>query len=195
MNSLIQKLKADCDSVGYGRKKWWADQLGIPPLTLSHWLGGRQRPNGQHVFIIKEFFDQKEDDKKFTVWKEFLWGSYYTGKSVPQEILPIILLEILSSSRLDSRTLALLSRYIERESPKFDVPESGKLRNRLGWLLEISGQKALFSPDKSVRNSTLLKISDKSRELKKYLHQYQTPLGKKWHLADCPLDEIKKSLP
>lgn len=193
--SMIGRLKQDCFIKGYGRKTWWAEQLGIPPLTLSHWLAGRQRPNGQHTLRIKEILDQEERDKQLEVWEDYLWDCYYGGQAIPTKILPAVILQVLSISSVDSRTLALLSRTVERERPTFDIPESGEFRNRLGWLLEVSEHKVPFLPDRSIKTQALLSLSSQSSGMKRYLNHYQTPSGKKWRIYDCPLDSLKRSLP
>jgi len=191
----MEDLKSDCSHHGYGRKKWWADQLGIPPLTLSHWLAGRQRPNGKNALGIRNILKQGEDDERRTIWKEYLWESYYGGEKISGKILPLVILEILSLSTLDSRSLGLLSRLVEQERPSFPIPHRGPLKNRLGWLLEISGQKTSISPDRSVPNQSLLPSSLQSASLAKHFLRFQTNLGKKWRVFDCPLGSIKASLP
>ncbi len=195
MNSIIENLQKDCNFHGYGRKKWWANQLGIPPLTLSHWLAGRQKPNARHSMFIHEIFQQNEKEKELQIFKEYFWDCYYQGKPVPPKIFPAILLQILSSSLLDSRTLALLSRLVEKNQPTFEIPESGKIKNRLGWLLEISGQPTPFPVDRSINTQTLLHLSTKIPHFKKYSQQYQTQVGKKWRVYDVPLNTLKQSLP
>ncbi len=190
---LLRQIKSDCAHYGYGRKKWWADQLGVPPLTFSHWLAGRQKPNGKHALLLEEMLYQGERDKRRKTWKEYLWDCYYSGESISSKILPAVILEILSLSYLDSRTLALLSHVVEREKLVLEEPSSNKLKNRVGWLLEISGQKAPFKPARS-SSHFLLPLSPKRPKLVKYLGRYQTAAGMKWRLQDCPLDKLKASL-
>lgn len=192
---VIEKLKKDCLRHGYGRKKWWADLLGVPPLTLSHWIAGRQNPNGKNSLQILTLLKQVEKDTQGEAWKESLWDAYYSGQPIPSKILSMIILEILSLSGVDSRTLALLSRLIERFHPEISAPDKPGLKNRLGWLMEISGQKPHFAPYCAAGTQTLFKLFPQSGRLKKYLRHYQTPLGKKWRLYDCPLQSIKDSLP
>lgn len=192
---VLRQIKSDCAHHGYGRKKWWADKFGVPPLTFSHWLAGRQKPNGKHALLMKEILDQNESNKRRKTWKENLWDCYYAGESIPSKILSGIILEILSMSCLDSRTLALLSHFVEREklTLTLEEPSSNRLKNRLGWLLEVSGQKAAFKPVRSPRE-ILLPFSPGRPQLGKYLCRYQTAVGKKWRLYDCPLDQLKASL-
>lgn len=191
---VVERLKKDCTTHGYGRKTWWARQLGVPPLTLSHWLAGRQKPNGRNSLKISEAFKHVQEESHKKAWKEYLWDAYYTGQPIPEKILPLIILEILSRSSLDSRTAALLSHFIERAHPDIPTPDTPELRNRLGWLLEMTGLKPTFAPDRSAGLQTLLKLFPRSRQLKKYLRRYQTRWGRKWYLYDCPLETLKASL-
>lgn len=195
MSPLLEELKKDLTQHGYGRRKWWADRLGIPPLTLSHWLADRQRPNGKNALAIRNILGQLEDDERRAIWKEYLWESYYSGEKIPKRILPVLILEILSLSTLDSRSLSLLSRLVEKERPRFPIPSQGRLKNRLGWLLAVSGQAVPFAPDLSLPSQSLLPSSLQSSQLEKYFRRFQTGLGKKWRIYDCPLDSIKASLP
>ncbi len=192
---LLKKLQKDCLVHGYGRKKWWADQLGIPPLTLSHWLAGRQQPNGNHALMIQEVLQENEKKYDGVVWKNYLWDTYYLGEKVPAKILPLIILNVLSLPTIDTRTLALLSRFVEKYHPIFETPLSAQNNNRLGWLIEISGQKAQFKPEQRRHNREILPLTSRSKAFRHYLEKQQTPLGKKWHLFDCPLDTTKASLP
>lgn len=192
---ILKQLQKDCANHGYGRKKWWADQLGIPPLTLSHWLAGRQQPNGTHALRIRDILQESEKKQEGTAWKNYLWDSYYLGEAVPVKILPLIILTVLSLPVIDTRTLALLSRLVEKHHPVIDSPTSSTLRNRLGWLLEVSGQKAPFKPEQLFHDRELLPLTSETREFRRYLKKQRTPLGRKWHLLDCSLDTTKASLP
>lgn len=193
-SSLIDEVRRDCASHGYGRKKWWADQLDIPPLTLSHWLAGRQQPNGAHALRIQEIFQKSKKNKEDTAWKNYLWDAYYLGETVPIRILPLIISNVLSLPTVDSRTLALLSRLVEKYRPTFEIPSMGAPKNRLGWLLEVSAQKAPFKPEQLPNDRAFLSLASKTREFLRYLKKQQTPLGRKWHLFDCPIEATKESL-
>lgn len=196
IKALFSHLEQDCQLHGLGRKKWWAHQLGIPPLTFSHWLAGRQQPNGEHTLHIKALLDQIEKDKALQGWKDLLWDSYYSHQIIPDKIFPMILFEVLSMSSLDSRTLALLSRYIEKGDPlQFPSTFPKQLINRIGWLLEVSGLKAPFLPDKSLKIDYLLQHSEGPSGLNQHIRHFRTSTGKRWKLYDCPLDPLKDSLP
>jgi hypothetical protein len=195
LQELVKQLKNDCAAHGYGRKKWWADQLGVPPLTLSHWFSGRQNPNGESALGIKNILTMNQQDKKAEEFKGYLWGSYNRNEIPPPFLASEVVLGVLSKTTLDSRTLALLSVFSEKTKPSFNLPVSGFLKNRLGWLLEVSGQKSPFTPESSLPAQDILENSDRSSGMKKYLRRFQTKLGKKWKLYDCPLKEMKESLP
>ncbi len=124
---------------------------------------------------------------------EVLWKSYYDQKRFPVYFLPNIILTILSRTELNSRLLALLSLIIQKVPLHFSIPSNLKLRNRLGWLLEISGKTASFSPAVSTQN--LLENTSRSEGMKKYFRNFQTSEGKKWKIYDCPLNQLKESLP
>ena len=196
MNSpLIKELKQDCASHGYGRKKWWANQLGIPALTLSHWLAGRQQPNGLHALTIQEILQKNKKGGEDTAWKNYLWDAYYLNEIIPIKILPLIILNVLSLPTVDPRTLTLLSHFVEKCHPTFEIPSMGGLKNRLGWLLEVSGQKASFKPDRLPHDQILLSLTSKTREFLRYLRKQQTSSGRKWYLFDCSLETTKALLP
>ena len=194
MESLVHHLKLDCRRHGRGRKAWWARRLGVPPLTLSHWLAGRQAPNADHGLAIRDTLDQMEHEFHHQPWKDYLWDCYYLSQTVPAKILPLVILEVLLSPGLDTRTLALLSRFVERESPNLLEPRSGLLHNKVGWLLEVSGVKPKFHPDKSAPIQMLGRFSSLSPQLKRHLARYQTAIGKKWRVHDCSMKELKGSL-
>ncbi|MDO8519668.1 MAG: hypothetical protein Q7T11_05855 [Deltaproteobacteria bacterium] len=194
LTELVRQVANDCAQHGYGRKRWWADKLQVPPLTLSHWLAGRQNPDGGHALAIKSYFDAKENDRRAEKSRLILWQSYYGHEKIPSFLLPNFILDALSKTSLDSRTLALLSVFVEHTDCPFEEPE-GKLKNRLGWLLEVSGRRAPFKPQKSSPRQDILESGLHSPRLKKYLRGFQTQWGKKWSISDCPLDEMKESLP
>lgn len=195
LNSLLQGVKKDCLAQGYGRKKWWADRLDVPPLTLSHWLAGRQRPSGEHSLEIRETLDWLQQDQMAGRWQDFLWDAYYAGEAIPKRLMPDLILLILSKNRVDSRTLALLSLITEKPTVNLPIAELPSIQNRIGWLLEVSGKKATFKPVRSVAVQSLLESASRSAGLEQYLKRFQTKIGKKWKIYDCPLEEIKKSLP
>lgn len=195
LDILLQGVQKDCIAHGYGRKRWWASRLGVPPLTLSHWLAGRQHPSGAHALKIREMLDWLGQDDMAGRWKGYLWDSYYGGWRVPYQFLPDIIFVVLSRNRIDSRTLGLLSRIVEHVPVRLPMALSAPIQNRIGWLLEISGKKALFRPVRSVSTQVLLEAGFHSQGLERYLKRFQTKWGKKWRIYDSPLEKIKKSLP
>ena len=191
-NELVKKLNRDCIQHGYGRKKWWADQLKVPPLTLSHWLAGRQSPSGTHALRILSILNQSKIDRSAEKWGQYLWDCYYQHQPLLINLLPDIILNVLSKSTIDSRTLALLSYFVEKNPLSFEVPEDPHLKNRLGWLLESSKKKAFFKPVKSSGNQSILNLPD-SPLTKKLLRRHQTSVGKKWKIYDCSLAKLRAS--
>jgi hypothetical protein len=189
---IIKLLNKDCKTHGHGRKKWWADALQVPPLTVSHWLHGRQRPNGKHSLQIQTICESAQKNNSRTVWKNLLWDCYYGNQKIPDNILSAQIIEVLSLPAIDSRTLALLSYYVERNQLEFPLQESPELRNRLGWLLEVSGKETDIKPHAFRRPRPILVIAQ-SPALSKHLQSFQTDLGKKWKILDCPLESTKSS--
>jgi hypothetical protein len=186
-DSVIKILEKDCRTHGRGRKAWWAKKLGVPPLTVSHWLHGRQNPNAQRTILIKEFFDANRNSNRRDKWKQILWDCYYQNVPIAPLILAAIVIEILSLPTIDSRTLALLSHLVERlpNTTETLLPTSDfVLDNRIGWLVETTGLQAAFEPNPFKKSQPLLAIP----------LSFQTRLGKKWHLIDCPLQPIKEQL-
>lgn len=195
LHVLLQEVQKDCITHGYGRKRWWAKRLGVPPLTLSHWLAKRQHPSGAHALKIRETLDWLEQNDMATRWKDYLWDSYYTGWRVPHQLMPEVILIILSRNGIDSRTLGLLSQVVEHVSITLPITSSALIQNRLGWLLEISKKVSPFNPIRSVPTQMLFQVGFHSSGLERYLKKFQTKWGKKWKVYDCPLEKIKKSLP
>jgi len=191
-SDIINRLSRDCNTHGYGRKKWWADTLKVPPLTVSHWLHGRQQPNGQHSLQIQKICEDAKQNNLRTVWKNLLWDCYYGKQKIPENVLSALIIEILSLPAIDSRTLALLSYYVEKYHVEFPLPESPEIRNRLGWLLEVSGKETDIKPHAFRRPRPILIIAQ-SPALSKHLQSFQTDLGKKWKILDCPLESTKTS--
>lgn len=196
MNSiLLSTLKRECHDRGRGRKAWWARKLGVPPLTLSHWLAGRQSPNGHNAVAIRETLNELEQGKKQHLWETSLWESYYLNQEIPAKILPPIILEVLSLPTLKVRTAALLVRMLKKKKPLFEIPSCGTLQNRLGWILEGAGLPAHFPPDRSEKSQHLFRSPAQKNPPTSYLRRHQTAIGKKWRIYDCPLDSILESLP
>lgn len=191
--NIIDQLNEDCKTHGYGRKKWWADTLQVPPLTVSHWLHGRQRPNGIHSLKIQNIINDTKNKSSKIIWKNVLWDCYYSKQKIPDKVLSAQIIEILSLPAIDSRTLALLSYYIERNQVEFPYQESPELRNRLGWLLEVSKKTATFEPHAFRRSQSILVIAQTNPTLSKHLQSFQTDIGKKWKVFDCPIDSTKSS--
>lgn len=195
MYQPILEIKNDCESRGRGRKAWWARKLGVPPLTLSHWLAGRQRPNGRNAMAIREILTQIERGPARDRWEDYLWDSYYSKQEVPEKILPLVVLEMLEKPLLGVRTAALLIRLLMQRRLAFEAPSSGALRNRLGWLLEAAGRKATFHPNRSTKNQPVFLSPSREGSLNAYFRRNQTSIGRKWRIYDCALDETLKSIP
>lgn len=191
--TLLDEFKADCQEHGHGRKKWWASYLGVPPLTISHWLAGRQFPSGDRALAIQHALHQLQLDIEAKQWLTLLFDLHYQHITpYPTSLLPLVIPKILSASALDSRNLAFLSHLIERESPPLEPVGDPKLSNRLGWLLEISHCSASFPVNKGISMQHILKIGQ-SYNLSSYFKRHQTPHGKKWKILDCDLTQIKDS--
>lgn len=195
MDQVVLDLKADCLRGGRGRKAWWARQLGIPPLTLSHWLAGRQRPNGRNALTIREMLGQLEQRKKCGPWEDYLWDCYYSKQDIPSKILSLVAIEILSAAVIGVRTAALMVRFFQKQRPSFEKPSSGTLRNRAGWLLEAAGLEPSFSPDRLTKVQSVFLSPSRQGSLDSYFRRNQTPIGRKWKIYDCSLDETLKSIP
>lgn len=197
ITSLLNALEADCARSGHGRKKWWAAQLGIPPLTLSHWLRRRQLPNGLHALAIQQQLNQNDLDRDSRKWLQYLTTLYYDNAPCPPELLTLAIPQILSVSTLDVRSVALLSALIEKQGKvDFDLPTDPKLANRLGWLSEVSGHPAPFSAYKRNGTQHLFTIGNvhaHSERFRRYFYSKQTPLGKKWMIYDTDLTSLKES--
>ncbi len=193
LENAIDSLKADCAAHGRGRKKWWAEQLGVPPLTVSHWMSGRQGLNGPHTVVIQSILAQDERDREAKRWLEALEEVYYRGTlSTARPLLGLAVVKIMSASHLGSRALGFLSFLLEREKLDLEPCADYKLANRLGWLLEVSGRPVSFSVKQKVGVQTLLALPNTLR-FRSYLKSQQTAFGKKWMLFDCDLAPIKKS--
>lgn len=192
MLSVTQEIARDSRAHGRGRKKWWADRLGIPPLTLSHWLAGRQSPSGRHALAIREMINAQEREEHIRTWMDRLWETHFAKEKVPSTLLPMIVVEILSVSKVDSRSWALISLFVEStKGAHWERPADPRLRNRLGWLLAISRIRAAWKP---VRKGAPQPLSLQFAGTDPYFQKFQTKTGKKWRILDFSLDELKNSL-
>lgn len=191
-------VKEDCASYGYGRKKWWAEQIGVPQLTISHWFANRQLPNAKNLKSIQNELNELHTNKASEALREHLWELYYQDFNVDSYFIKFATIEILKAKEIDSRTLGLLSFYIERLGAfDFKVPSENNLRNKLGWLLETAKVSPSFEPAKLKEPLGLIKLSIKPLNkdlLISYLSKQQTKLGRKWHVFDCPINQIKENL-
>lgn len=188
-------LKENSLEYGYGRKKWWAEQIGVPQLTISHWLAGRQYPNAKNIKKIQETIAKIKASHTSMVWQDHLWEMYYQKFELSSEFLKLLTFQILQIDEIDARTLALLSLYIEKLAPDFEVPDNHLLKNKLGWLLQTAGIKPNFKPSDFKGTAPLVKLdllNKKSKMAVKYLKSQQTRLGKYWQLYDCPINHIKE---
>jgi hypothetical protein len=197
---IIDFVRRDCATFGRGRKKWWANKLGVSQMSLSHWLVGRRTPNAAHlnaVFIAHEEL-QANNEKK--IWTNLLWQNYYEHKDFEPSLLRAIAQKLIKADGLQSRTLALLSWMFAKYPP----PDSGqslnvsRWSNRLGWLYESAGLQSSIEPIEANEVGHLLEISGLDTSAgdhwRAYFEDQQTELGRKWHLYDCPLDDLKEEL-
>ncbi|MBX7149007.1 hypothetical protein K1X76_07960 [bacterium] len=192
---LIKYLKADCEKYGRGRKAWWARELRVPALTVSHWLAGRQKPNGEYSVKIRDYLEIQKHETGLIRWQDYLWSVYYSKQVLPAELLGQVILNTLRIEFLDTRTLALLAVFVENVDFYFNEPLNIILKNRLGWLLESANKSPLFMPDRHHPSRHILALSRRSKNMEKTVKSYQTKLGKKWRVYDCELESIKKDLP
>lgn len=189
---IVQKIQTDCNAHGRGRKAWWANRLGIPPLTLSHWLARRQSPSGTHALAIWEILEKQRQSQLARTLLDRLWRVHYNGEKIPSVLLPTIIDEIISCPILDSRSWALVSLFVgSTKDVSWEIPTEPAVRNRLGWLLAVSGTKA---PWKVVGNVEPQCISPQLGAAGKYFWKLQTGNGRRWRILDFPLDEMKKLL-
>ena len=200
LSEILQFVQTDCQIHGRGRKKWWADQIGIAPMMLSHWLAGRHSPSAGHLNDIYFITEEIKAENQKSDLSEFLWRHYYDNGVLDPYILRNVAERLLISKGLNSRLLALLSWLFEEFSPKpyeiVELPLSALWQNRLGWLYESAGLNPGFEPRLCRQTQSLLEIgpTDFGNRLDKYLTQKQTSLGKRWDLYDCPLDELKEQI-
>ena len=113
--------------------------------------------------------------------------------------LPISAEQLMRADGLSTRLLALISWFLEKFPPtSFNEPPLIPIkRNRLGWLCESAGLEPGFDPA-PIKTVTLLEmavgLNKDNKDLKHYLRNQQTELGKKWRLYDCQLDDLKEKL-
>lgn len=194
----LNLVKEDCAANGYGRKKWWAEYLGVPQLTISHWLAARQLPNAKHLKLIQNRLNELQADTTSETLQDHLWELYYQGFNVEPSFIVFLTLEILEASSIEVRTLSLLSLFIENlKAFNFETPADNNLRNKLGWLLETAQFTPSFKPATLKAAISLIKVPAKPLNqdlLISYLKKHQTVLGEKWQVFDCSIDQIKESL-
>lgn len=191
---IIREILRDCRQHGWGRKKWWADALGVPPLTVSHWFANRQKPDGPHTSRIMQVLQQRQKDERVGKLAEQLWQLYSDGDSPPQVMFPLIVEDMLAATILDTRTLALLSLWVERVRISWQAPPSEAIGNRLGWFMEISSQKPQWQPNRHTSMQRIFASTHTGKSADIYWRRFQTRVGRKWKVWDCSLAEIKKSL-
>lgn len=172
--------------------------LDVPPLTLSHWFAGRQAPNGERAILIYEKLRELEKKEEALKWVSCLWGLYYTCKDAQghRDLLRLIIPKCLSIP-LDSRTLALLSYFVESEDIELGASSDPRLSNRLGWLLEVSGKKTTIKVHREIETQPILSIATSGHPsacVGRYIRNQQTVCGKKWKIFDCDLFQLKASL-
>ena len=198
LSEILQFVQYDCQIHGRGRKKWWADQIGIAPMMLSHWLAGRRSPSAGHLNGIHFIAEEIKAESQKADLSEFLWRHYYDNLALDPVILRSVAERLLLSRGLNSRLLALLSWSFEEFSPRqyeiAELPLSALWQNRLGWLYESAGLDPGFEPRLFEQTRSLLEIgpTNSGNRLEEYLTRKQTSLGKRWDLYDCPLNELKE---
>jgi len=198
-SNIIEFVNRDCELRGHGRKKWWAENLGVSSMTLSHWIVGRRHPSTKHLENLFVLSESIIADQERTKLADSLWKSYYDKRVIQPEILKVVVENLLRSSCLQPRLLALLVYLFEKTtpSPYSEPPIMHPLRNRLGWLYESAGLDGGFKPA-DTETIRLLELSDTvtgdQKIIKKYLSTDQTELGKKWRVYDCSLGKLKANL-
>ncbi len=191
---VIERIEKDCQEKGHGRKKWWAEILGIHQQTLSYWLHAHRRPRGQRVQQMNDLLSIMNKNSEIEIWRDYLLDIYLGDREINKTIVVEAINKIMSSEVVDSRTLGFLSFVVENtDIDDFDV-RYPLLRNRLGWLLEISGKHACFRPAKS-KTMPLVDIgsSQANPAVIKYLKKIQTPIGRRWHVYDADITDIRGS--
>ncbi|HEX21686.1 MAG TPA: hypothetical protein ENH19_03430 [Actinobacteria bacterium] len=196
---IIEYLRRDCDSYGRGRKKWWAQQLDVSNMTLSHWLVGRRQPNAFHMEQIYSIYESVAGNREKKDLADSLWQAYYNEQPIAPIWLWTTAEQLMRADGLSTRLLALISWFLEKFPPtSFNEPPLIPIkRNRLGWLCESAGLEPGFDPA-PIKTVTLLEmavgLNKDNKDLKHYLRNQQTELGKKWRLYDCQLDDLKEKL-
>lgn len=195
---LTELVRQDCAEQGRGRKVWWAKRLGVSPMTLSHWICGRRQPSARHLQAIQVVADELESARHKSAWSDLLWQHYYDDSQIPGNALALIIQQLVRSSGLDTRLIALLSYLLERiEMAPIIVPRDTAWGNRLGWLLESAGRSVQWNPAKKPSPTSFIEISDRSEtsdQMLEFIEGQRTPLGRRWDLYDCDISQIKKEL-
>ncbi len=200
--SIIDFVRQDCTERGRGRKKWWANKLGVSQMTLSHWLTGRREPNAAHLNEFYIAYEEFQANKQKTAWSYWLWQNYYENRDIDGVLLKAVALHLIKVDGLSSRTLALLSwcvaKYKMPALEQSEAPYASLWNNKIGWLYESAGLESYFSPVRLSSPGTLLETADFDLQnrtmLRAYFERQQTDLGQKWFLYDCPLDGLKEKL-
>ena len=191
---VIERIRKDCEEYGHGRKKWWAENLGIHQQTLSYWLHGQRTPRAYQVQQIFDRFSIMNKPEEAQAWASLLRNSYFNHQTINQQILVTAIKTILSSSTVEVRTLAFLSYILEVSDIEELYDSNSLLRNRLGWLLEMSGKQPNFRPAKTQYKPIINAPGSFSNpKTIAYLKKTQTPIGKRWHIYDADLSQIKRS--
>ncbi len=191
---VIERIRKDCEENGHGRKKWWADNLGIHQQTLSYWLHGHRTPSRKHFEDIDNLVSVLNKEKEFAAWKNYLFYLHYSKQKIPNDLLKDFIIKLLSSETVDSRLLGFLSFIIKNSNIENLSHLNPYLKNRLGWLLEVSGKSPVFKPAKMKTMFFVRTPLNKSNpKTINYLKKIQTPAGKRWKLYDCEINEIRRS--
>ncbi len=191
---VIERIEKDCQEKGHGRKKWWAETLGIHQQTLSYWLHAHRRPRGQRVQQINNHLSIMKEAKEAQTWSSILRRSYFDQQEIDAQILITAIKQILSSETIGSRDLAFISHILENSGVDRLYDNHSLLRNRLGWLLEASSKCPDFRPTKTKTMPFVdIGVSYTQPKALGYLKRVQTPLGRRWHVYDADISEIKRS--
>ena len=63
-DKLLTELRAWDERSAYGEQKQLAEQLGVSPKVLNHWITGRRRPNIRDGLRLQTFLRKRHPKKK-----------------------------------------------------------------------------------------------------------------------------------
>ncbi len=201
-SAIIDFMRRDCAGKGHGRKKWWAERLGVSQMTLSHWFVGRRKPNAAHWNTLFTVSEELQANNEKEMWSNWLWQKYYDNREIEPILLKQVAKNLMKTNGLQSRVLALLSWFFTKLEPPLieqsDFFGVSRWQNKMGWLYESAGLESDLKPARLSKPGTVLDMSNldisNSDVYRSYLESQQTDLGRKWQLYDCALDELKEKL-